>query len=68
MSASVAFCLGLGGGLWIAANIWFVRYAFGYKAGVKMAVELLVKLMAEAPVHWVQRMEAAQTTTEETRH
>lgn len=73
MRDATCFGLGLLVGLWWAANIWFIRYAWGYRAGVKMCMEAIEPLRAELaavvgvmPVHKVteemrQRMAAAQT-------
>jgi hypothetical protein len=38
---------GLAFGLWVAANVWFYRYAVGYRAGVKMCTEQLEPVKAE---------------------
>jgi hypothetical protein len=41
------FCIGLAFGLWVAANVWFMRYARGYRDGVKYCTDALEPALKE---------------------
>jgi hypothetical protein len=65
------FWLGLVVGLWVAAQVWFLRYAFGFRDGVAMCSKALEPLRVElaqisALRHLATEMKA--TVLEETRH
>ena len=77
MHDAILIGFGLAVGLWAAANIWFIRYAAGYRAGVTMCMEQIEPVRLEiaqmAGLRHVsedmrQRMKAAQEGQEETRH
>jgi hypothetical protein len=72
--ASPLFTFGLGllVGLWVAAQVWFLRYAFGFRAGVDMCSKALDPLRIElaqisALRHAVTEMKPP-AVLEETRH
>jgi hypothetical protein len=66
------FGLGLALGLWVAAQVWFLRYAYGFRDGVAMCSKALEPLRVElsqisALRHLATEMKAT-ATLEETRH